>query len=84
MPTVLRFEGFEIRVFVRNEHSPPHVHVFKAGGECRILLGDEDTQPCLWNIVGGLSDRDAVKAENLVSQYQAECLAAWRKYHGSL
>lgn len=84
MPTVTRIEGFEIRVLLRNEHNPPHVHVFKAGGECRVLVGDEAIRPELWDIVGGMSDRDALRAEALVGLYQAECVAAWRKYHGSL
>lgn len=84
MPTLKRIEGFEIRLFVANEHRPPHVHVLKAGSECRVLLGDEDTQPQLWNVVGGMSPRDARKAEALVSRYQGELLAAWRKHHGNL
>jgi len=82
MPTLKRLDGFEIRLFIANEHRPPHVHVFKAGAECRVLLGDEATQPRLWNVVGGMSAQDARRAEELVSRWQGELLAAWRKYHG--
>ena len=82
MPTLKRVDGFEVRLFVSSEHQPPHVHVFKAGGECRVLLGDEDTQPRLWNVVGGMSPQDARTAESLVSRFQGEFLSAWRNYHG--
>jgi hypothetical protein len=30
MPTVLRDEGFEVRIYT-SDHPPPHVHVAKAG-----------------------------------------------------
>lgn len=84
MPTLIREGGCEVRLFVANEHVPPHVHVFKAGGECRVLLGDVDTQPRLWSVVGGLTPADARQAEDLVCRHQGELLAAWRKYHGHL
>lgn len=84
MPTVKREDGFEIMVLTSPEHPPPHVHVYKAGGECRVLLGDEDTQPELWDVERGMSIKDARKAEALVSKYQAECLEVWRRIHEQL
>lgn len=84
MPTVKREDGFEIMVLTSPEHNPPHVHVYKAGGECRVLLGDEDTAPALWDVMQGMSVKDARNAETLVRKYQAECLAVWRKYNGHL
>lgn len=35
MPTVLRKNGFEF-FFWSNDHSPAHIHVFKAGGEAKF------------------------------------------------
>jgi hypothetical protein len=40
MPTVLRKDGFAVRIYF-NDHLPPHVHVFKGGGQVRISLGSE-------------------------------------------
>jgi hypothetical protein len=37
MPTVLRKNGFEF-FFWSNDHSPAHIHVFKAGGEAKFNL----------------------------------------------
>jgi hypothetical protein len=37
MPTVLRRDGFEFVVYF-DDHSPPHVHVFKGEGETKIKL----------------------------------------------
>lgn len=80
MPTVVVEEGFEIRVLTRNEHRPAHVHVYKAGAECRIFI----ESATLWDIKGGMTARDARQAEALVRKYQNECQAAWRTYNGHL
>ncbi len=40
MATVLRKDGFSVRIYT-NDHLPSQVHVFKAGGEAKINLGDE-------------------------------------------
>jgi hypothetical protein len=37
MPTALRKNGFEF-FFWSNDHSPAHIHVFKAGGEAKFNL----------------------------------------------
>jgi len=41
MPTVLRQDGFTLMIYV-HDHSPTHVHVFKAEGEVVINLGDNE------------------------------------------
>lgn len=84
MPTVKREEGFEIKVNTRGEHSPPHVHVLKAGGEIRVKLGDEETVPSYWDEKRPMPLRDKVRAVLLVDKYQAECLAVWRKFNANL
>lgn len=80
MVTVLKKDGFSIRIYT-NDHLPSHVHVLKAGGEAKINLGSASERPTLvevWN----MSDKDAVKALKLVSNYQAELLEKWREIHG--
>jgi hypothetical protein len=38
MPTVHRAGNLRFVVFL-DDHGPPHVHVFAAGGEAKLLLG---------------------------------------------
>ena len=53
MPTVLREDGFEVRIYTF-DHPPPHVHVAKAGAIVRIDLSTHAAT----EIVGTISDRD--------------------------
>lgn len=84
MPTVKREDGFEIKVNTRGEHSPPHVHVIRAGGEIRVRIGDEETAPSYWDEKRSMTMRDKVRAVLLVDEYQAECLMVWRKFNANL
>lgn len=80
MPTVLREIGFEFRIRA-DDHDPPHVHVFKAGAEMKISIGDSSSKP---RVLGtkGMSDAEGGKALRLVAINQALLLRAWEKYHG--
>ena len=82
MPTVLKKDGFSIRIYT-NDHLPSHVHAFKAEGEAKIHLGSETERPSLVNI-WKMSDQDAVRALKLVSEHQVELLEKWRDIHGEL
>ena len=48
MPTVLREDGFEVRIYTF-DHPPPHVHVAKAGAIVRIDLGTHGATDDRWN-----------------------------------
>ena len=77
MPTVLREEGFEVRIYTL-DHPPPHVHVAKAGAIVRIDLATRTVT----EIVGTISDRDVRRAERLVARH-VKCLKAeWTNIHG--
>jgi len=78
MPTVLREEGFEVRIYTL-DHPPPHVHVAKAGAIVRINLATGTVT----EIVGMISDRDVKRAERLVASYATRLKAEWTKIHGS-
>jgi Domain of unknown function (DUF4160) len=80
MPTVYRQDGFEFRIYT-NDHDPPHVHVFKAGGQVKIAIGDEETAPSVL-LRKGMSNKDVVKAVLIVDQNQEHFLESWRKYYG--
>lgn len=81
MPTVLRESGFRVVIYTRDEHPPAHVHVWKAGGEVVIHLGDAEESPSLRE-VNGMSKRDARKALDLVTEYQDFLLTRWEEIHG--
>lgn len=77
MPTILREEGFEVRIYTL-DHPPPHVHVAKAGAIVRIDLATHEAT----EIVGAISDRDVKRAEQLVVQHAKRLKAAWMRIHG--
>jgi hypothetical protein len=80
MPTLLRQDGFEIRIYF-DDHDPCHVHVFKAGGQAKIALADLGSEPSLL-LVQGMSAKDAKRAIAIVTEHQAELLAKWEEFHG--
>jgi len=77
MPTVLREDGFEVRIYTF-DHPPAHVHVAKAGAIVRIELATGTAT----EIVGTISDRDVKRAERLVSRHARHLQEAWTRIHG--
>jgi len=77
MPTVLREEGFEVRIYTL-DHPPAHVHVAKAGAIVRIDLATHAAT----EIVGAISDRDVKRAEQLVARYAKHLEQEWTNIHG--
>jgi hypothetical protein len=47
MPTLLRQDGFDIRMYF-DDHDPPHIHAFKSGGQAKVALGSLEVAPSLW------------------------------------
>ena len=76
MPTVLREEGFEGRIYTF-DHPPPHVHVAKAGAIVRIDLATHAAT----EIVGTISDRDVKRAEQVVARHAKRLKEEWTKLH---
>jgi hypothetical protein len=81
MPTVLRQEGFEVRINT-NDHNPPHVHVYKAGGVCKIALGGDDEPPSLVLVSRNITRSDARMAISIVEKYQQYLLERWSEIYG--
>jgi hypothetical protein len=81
MPTVLKKDGFKVRIYP-NDHLPAHVHVFKAGGEAKINLLGENGCPEFISVTSGMSDRDAIKALEIIAANVLELLEKWKEYHG--
>jgi predicted ATP-binding protein involved in virulence len=79
MPTVWRQDGFEIRIYF-NDHDPPHIHAFKAGGQAKVQLGNLGEPPSL-QLTKGMSAKDAQKAVEIVKEHQATLLTKWEELH---
>ena len=77
MPTLIREEGFEVRIYTF-DHPPPHVHVSKAGAVVKIELSTHHAI----EIVGVISDRDVKRAERLVARHVRFLRSQWEKIHG--
>ena len=77
MPTFIRRDGFEIRIYTL-DHSPPHVHAFKAGAVLKI----EPVTCMVTEIVGDVSDRDVRRAEQLVAEHAEGLRQEWGRLHG--
>lgn len=76
MPTIVRERGFDVMIYL-NDHSPAHVHVWKAGKEARIGLSpvellDSDLNPS--------ENRQAI---SIVEANHDTLLARWREIHGN-
>jgi hypothetical protein len=80
MPKIFQANGFSVHIRTRDHH-PSHVHVFKGGGQAKIVLGSEGNLPSL-DRAWGMSDRELVKAMNLVLTHQDRLLAEWRRIYG--
>ena len=80
MPTLIRQDGFDIRMYF-DDHDPPHVHVFQAGGQAKIAIGDSTTAPSLL-LVQGMNSKEAKAALRVVTQHQTHLLEKWEEYHG--
>ncbi|MEX2016507.1 MAG: DUF4160 domain-containing protein [Candidatus Hydrogenedentales bacterium] len=82
MPTIVREDGFSIRVYPPpREHPPPHVHVCKAGTEVVIDLGSAGALPALRE-ERGMARSDVPRAIQLVWRHHELLTAAWENMHG--
>ena len=78
MPTIIREDGYAIRIYTL-DHPPPHVHVAKAGAVLKIELATCQ----VIEIVGTISDREVRRAEVLVSKHVQLLKDEWTKIHGN-
>ena len=76
MPTIIKQDGFRVVIWP-NDHLPPHVHVFKHEAEVKIAL----LEPIVFNVEGQISNKNLVKALNLVIEHQIELLKRWKEIH---
>ncbi len=80
MPTVLSQDGFDVMIYTK-DHPPAHVHVWKAGVEVVINLGNGYTRVSVREN-RGMSTKNIVKAVRIVGNNQMYLLEKWRDIHG--
>ena len=76
MPTVLRQEGFALRIYF-DDHDPAHVHVVKSDKEVVISLGDETARPWIRRNKG-MRQKDMRRSLKIVAEHQSFLIAQWR------
>jgi hypothetical protein len=76
MATVHRENGFEFRIWP-NDHTPPHVHAWKAGGTAKIELVDGFSVVK----VREMKPVDVVRAVRIVIANEAQLIQAWGEIH---
>lgn len=80
MPTVLRVHGLRFVIWP-NDHAPAHVHVFSAGAEAIVELGDEGGYPRV-NENMRMSRADLAKALAAVLEHRSMLRRRWSEIHG--
>jgi hypothetical protein len=75
MPTEIQERGFRVMIYL-NDHKPPHVHVWKAGHEARVLLDPVE----LWD--SDLPPSENRQAVAIVEANRDTLLARWQEIHG--
>jgi hypothetical protein len=80
MPTVFRQEGFAIDVYTF-DHEPAHVHIWKAGKEIVIDLGESAEAPSIREN-NGMKKNEVRKAYSLVEKNLVYLRQRWREFHG--
>jgi hypothetical protein len=80
MPTVLRKNGFRFQIYT-DDHEPPHTHVFKAGKQVVINLGDERHRVFVRENKN-MEPKNVVKTLEIAADYQGYLLEKWSEYHG--
>jgi hypothetical protein len=79
VPTVLRANGFEIRIFT-NDHKPAHVHGYKAGDDAKVEIAGN--VPILATTT--MSKRATADLLAIIEANLAHLQAEWRRIHGPL
>ena len=79
MPTILRRNGFEVRIRT-DDHDPPHVHVMYAGEQVVINLGVGIADPYVREN-RGMSRPNIRRAMDIVTINNEALLVQWQRIH---
>ena len=73
-------DGYQVKVYTRDEHPPAHVHVEKAGAKMKIVLGEDEVE---YHSFKGRepSEREIGRAVEIVAERLGACWIVWRRCH---
>lgn len=74
-PTVLNQDGYQVMIYL-NDHTPAHVHVYKAENEARVQLDPVEIMDS-----EGFNTRELKAVRKLISENQEYLLEKWDEYH---
>ncbi|MEL7054148.1 MAG: DUF4160 domain-containing protein [Cyanobacteria bacterium J06588_5] len=80
MPTILKKDGFAFRLYL-DDHTPAHVHVFKAEGQAIIRIGDNGEIPSVREVYD-MNNKTLKKALKIAAENQEYLRQEWEEYHG--
>lgn len=80
MATIFEKDGYQVRVYTRNEHPPPHVHVVRAGTTIAVCISLSSAEYRDWS-GRPPSYREIKRAVEIVKERLQDCLFAWNDYH---
>jgi hypothetical protein len=80
VPTVMQKDGFSFMIYTM-DHEPRHIHVWKAGKEVIVNLGDETVAPFVREN-NGMDNKNKRKALGIAGEEQEFLIAEWRRIHG--
>lgn len=72
MPEIAREGKFVLRVHLRNEHPPPHVHVYFDGTVVRVSLYDLE-------IMDNVKTHVPKQLFDAVGKHRERCLEEWQR-----
>ena len=75
MPTVFIQNGYRVSFYSYDLAEPIHVHVFKAGCECKVWM---DSLTIAFN--HGFKPHDMASIRNLLSDRRAEIITKWQEH----
>jgi hypothetical protein len=78
MPTVLRKRGWRFFLYPNEGHEPPHIHVQKAGMECKFWL-NPGTRNIQAAYTYNLGPKDLREVRAIIDEHFDELLSAWNR-----
>ena len=80
MPTVLRFDGLRVMIYL-NDHRPAHVHVAGTDGEAVFILNCPNGPPELREVYGRFNSRILGRIRNDLAVRLFDLCQKWREIH---
>lgn len=75
MPTVLRIKGYQFIFYAQDGREPPHIHIIKAGSDCKLWL-----DPVRLAVNHGFKPHQLREAIRLTEEHEAFILGKWHEF----